>query len=181
METNYDTLQPIKRPTGMTILLVLSFINACFQIFSSMIMYVGTPMMQEMLASGQMEEVIQQFSAFMDENMMEAYMNEMSFRASLNPNYYLFNFILYVGSLAGVLKMFKLHRIGFHTYSISQILLLIVGVVFIYSNHARAGFFSEFLMTLMFILLYHLYFKKIEMDPSRPKNNQNLDDYGTSA
>lgn len=164
METNNDIQQLIKRPTGMTILLVLSLINACFQIFSAGVMYIGLPVMNEMINTGQMEPMIQSFRAFMNEEMMEAYMNELSFRASINPNYYLFNFILYIVSLAGVLKMFKLHRIGFHAYSISQILLLIVSVIFIYSDQAHGGFFSEFLMTLMFILLYHLYFRRIEID-----------------
>ena len=171
METNNDILQPMKRPTGMTILLVLSFINACLQIFSSVIMFVGTPMLEEMLSSGQIESLMRPFFASADESMFEAYMGELEFRASIEPIYYLLNLVLYIGSLAGVIKMLKLHRVGFHTYSISQMLILINSVVFIYSHQSHSAFFSEFLTTLMFILIYHLYFKRIEMTSSRPGNN----------
>lgn len=176
-----ETYQPQKRPTGMTILLVLSFINACLQIFSSLIMYVGTPVLEEMLSSGQIEELMHPFFASMDESMFEAYMSELELRATINPLYYLLNLVLYIGSLAGVIKMFKLHRVGFHTYSISQMLILINSVVFIYAHQTRSGFFSEFLTTLLFILIYHLYFKKIELDASRSENHPNTDDHGTSA
>ena len=175
MGTNNDLVQPYKRPTGMTILLVLSFINAGLQIISSLIMYVGTPVLEEMLASGQIEELLLPFLNSMDENMREAYLGELEFRASVNPLYYLFNLMLYIGSLMGVLKMFKLHRVGFHTYSISQMLILINSVVFIYSNHTHSGFFSEFLTTVLFILMYHLFFKKIEMDSSKSGNNPSID------
>ncbi len=173
METNNDLVQPFKRPPGMTFLLVLSFINACLQIFGSLIMYVGTPVLEEILASGQMEDYMGPLFNAMDEGMREAYLAEMEFRASINPLYYLFNLMLYIGSLMGVLKMFKLHRVGFHTYSISQMLILINSVVFIYSSKGRTGFFSEFLTTLMLILIYHLFFKRIEMQES--SKNQ---DYG---
>lgn len=174
METNNDIVQPFKRPTGMTILLVLSFINACLQIFGSIILYVGTPVMEEMLTSGQMEELMRPFLSSMSGEIQEAYMSELEFRASVNPLYYLFNLLFYIGSLMGVLKMFKMHRVGFHTYSISQILILINSVVFLYSQQNRSGFFSEFLTTLMLILIYHLYFKRMEMQES-----QKMEDHGT--
>ena len=171
METNNELSSSSKRPTGMTILLVLSFINACLQIFGSGIMFVGTPVLEDMLSSGQVEDLMRPFFASMDESMFEAYMAELELRASIKPIYYLFNLILYIGSLAGVIKMFKMHRVGFHTYSISQILILINSVVFIYSHQTHSSFFSEFLTTLLFILIYHLYFKRIEMAASHPGNN----------
>ena len=80
--------------------------------------------------------------------------------------------LLYVGSLIGVIKMFKLQRTGFHVYSISQMLILIVSVICIYSKQGTDGFFNEFLMTVMFILIYHLYLKRIENDPA---NQRELD------
>ena len=58
--------------------------------------------------------------------------------------------------------MFKLQRVGFHFYSISQILMLIAAVVFVYSKQGQDTFLNEFLTTMMFILIYHLYLKRIE-------------------
>ena len=154
--------QPIKRPIGMTILLVLSLINAIYQMFSSLFTYLFGPMMKEMLAEGQFEDAFRTFMPNIDDATFEAMMDNVTTQLSVNPSYYLILFILFLGSLIGVIKMFKLQRLGFHIYSISQMLILIAGVAYIHSNQVQGGFFSEFITTLMFILIYHLYFKRIE-------------------
>lgn len=160
--------QPVRRPIGMTILLVLSLVNAILQIFSSLGMWITTPVMSQMLANGELEESMAPFLTLMrmDGDELETFWQILETRLSINPIYYLFTALLYIGSLFGVIKMFKLQRVGFHVYSISQMLLLIVSVIYIYSTLGSTGFFNEFLMTVMFILLYHLYFKRIENDPT---------------
>lgn len=169
----------VKRPVGMTILLVLSLINAILQIFSSLGMWITTPVMSEMLANGELEESMAPFLALMqmDDTATQAFWEVLENRLTINPLYYLFTALLYIGSLIGVIKMFKLQRTGFHIYSISQMLLLIVSVIYVYSTQGSAGFFNEFLMTVMFILLYHLYLKRIENDP----NNQREQDFRPEA
>lgn len=168
-------LQPIRRPVGMTILLVLSFLNALFNIFSAPILYFGTPMMNEMLASGAFEESLKPFLATMSEADVAAIMDRMRFMVDLNPLYYLFNFVLYIGSMVGVVKMFKLQRQGFHWYAIAQFLILINSVFFIYSKQPENPFFSEFLTTVMLILIYHLFLKRIEL--MQQQSNKNQDPY----
>ena len=167
--------ETVKRPVGMTILLVLSLINAILQIFSSLGMWVTTPVMSEMLANGELEESMAPFLALMqmDDAATQAFWEVLENRLTINPIYYLFTALLYVGSLIGVIKMFKLQRTGFHFYSISQMLLLIVSVIYVYSTQGSAGFFNEFLMTVMFILIYHLYLKRIENDPANQRE-QNI-------
>ena len=161
----------VKRPVGMTILLVLSLVNAILQIFSSLGMWITTPVMSEMLANGELEESMAPFLTLMkmDDAATQAFWEVLENRLTINPIYYLFTALLYVGSLIGVLKMFKLQRTGFHLYSISQMLLLIVSVIYVYSTQGSAGFFNEFLMTVMFILIYHLYLKRIENDPANQR------------
>ena len=66
-----DDNQPKKRPTGMTILLVLSFINACWNILSSLVMRIMTPMMAEMVQNGQIEEMLAP-SAMMGEEQQQS-------------------------------------------------------------------------------------------------------------
>lgn len=161
----------VKRPVGMTILLVLSLVNAILQIFSSLGMWITTPVMSEMLANGELEESMAPFLTLMrmDDEATKAFWEVLENRLTINPIYYLFTALLYVGSLVGVIKMFKLQRTGFHVYSISQMLLLIVSVIYVYSTQGSAGFFNEFLMTVMFILIYHLYLKRIENDPANQR------------
>lgn len=167
--------EPIKRPTGMTILLVLSAINAIIQFFSGLGLFISTPVMNQMMANGELEESMAPFLSLMQ--MDEASMNEfwklLELRLTVNPIYYLLTALLYVGSLVGVIKMFKLQRVGFHIYSISQMLILIASVAYVYSKQGQNSFFNEFLMTIMFILIYHLYLKRIEFQQQQTNQKGN--------
>ena len=159
----------------MTILLVLSLINACLQIFSSLGMYVSLPIMSQMMENGDLEETMAPFLTLMQisGDDLDAFWQIIEVRLTINPIYYLLTALLYVGSLVGVIKMFKLQRTGFHIYSISQMLLLIITVIYIYSKLGSEGFFNEFLMTVMFILIYHLYLKRVENEP-KAKREQDI-------
>jgi len=158
---NTTQIQPKKRSTGITILLVLSFINACWNILRSLIMYFTTPRMAEIFDSGQFEEMMQPFSA-MGEDFTKSMSESFNILSQVNPNYYLILLVLFVVSLVGVVKMFKNDKRGFHLYSISQICMLIAHSVFIYPLQKPSPFTSDLLLTLIFIMLYYLYFKRLE-------------------
>ena len=159
-----------KRPTGMTILLVLSFINACWNILTSLVMYVMTPKMAEMVQTGQIEEMMAPYSALIGEEQQQLAMDGMKMMAQIEPKYWLFLLILFIGSLMGVIRMFKGDKRGLHIYAISQILMLINSSVYFYPKQAQSGFFSELLLTIIFILLYYLYFKRMEMSNDTPQS-----------
>jgi hypothetical protein len=157
-----ETTEQKQRPTGMTILLVLSFINACWNILRSIVMYFTTPRITEMLDNGQFEEMMQPFSA-MGEEFTKAMTDNMTTLSQINTNYYLILLVLFIASLVGVLKMFKGDKRGFHIYAIAQILMLINASVFVYPLQKPSPFVSDLLFTIIFILLYYLYFKRMEM------------------
>ena len=166
MENN--TQQTQKRPVGMTILLVLSLINACWNIFSSSISLIMKPVMSEMLNNGQFDEMMQPFSAMGGE--FSKAMNEgMQVFSQIDSKFYLILLVLFIASLIGVIKMFKGDKRGFHIYSIAQICMLIDNSMFVYPLQKPSPFFSDMMLTAMFILLYYLYFKRMEM----AKNMQN--------
>ena len=167
MET---TSQPQNRPTGMTVLLVLSFINACWNILRSIIMYFATPHMAEMYENGQFEEMMQPFSA-MGEDFIKSMNDSMHILSQVNPNYYLILLVLFIASLVGVVRMFKGDKRGFHIYSIAQICMLIAHSVFMYPLQKPSPFVSDLLLTTIFILLYYLYFKRMKLS----QNPQELD------
>ena len=154
----------------MTILLVLSFINACWNILRSIILYFTTPSMADMYENGQFEEMMQPFSA-MGEDFIKSMNDAMHIFTQINPNYYLILLVLFIASLIGVIKMFKNNKRGFHIYSIAQILMLIDASVFVYPLQKPSPFISDLLLTTIFILLYYLYFKRMEMS----QNAQNQD------
>lgn len=157
-----ETTEQKIRPTGMTIFLVLSFVNACWNILRSFIMYVSTPMMAKMMENGDFEDAMAPFVATFGEEMRQAMMDSMNLLTSINPKYYLILIVLFIGSLIGVLKMFKWDKRGFHIYSISQILMLINASVYVYPLQHPSPFTYDLLITLMFILMYYLYFKRKE-------------------
>ena len=165
--------QPVKRPIGMTILLTLSLINACMQIFSNLFMFVTAPILKKMMESGELEDSVIPMLSSVDESMVESFSQMMELWMSVPTVYFLITAVLFTASLVGVIKMFKLQRLGFHIYSIAQILILINAVAFVYSHLPQNPFFSEFLTTAMFILIYHLYFKRIEYD-SQAKSEQDI-------
>lgn len=152
--------EPAKtRPTGMTILLVLSFINACWNILRSVVMYFTTPMIGTMLENGQFEEMMEPFSA-MGADFTNAMTDSMTIMSQISPIYYLFTLVLFIASMIGVVKMFKLNKRGFHIYAIAQILMLINASVFVYPLQKPSPFVYDLLITVMFIFLYYLYFKR---------------------
>lgn len=155
----------------MTILLVLSFINACWNILTSTIMLVTAPKMAEMMQNGEAEEILAPFNATMGEEMRDAMMTSMNMLAQIDTKYWLFLIFLFLGSLVGVVRMFKSDKIGFHIYSISQILILINASVFLYPQQPQSGFVSDLMMTAIFILLYYLYFKRLELLKDNPQTN----------
>lgn len=163
-----ETIEQKKRPTGMTILLVLSFINACWNIFRSFVLYFITPRMAEMFETGQFDEMIQPFSA-LGEDFTKAMNDTIQILIQINPNYYLILLVLFISSLIGVVMMFKGNKRGFHIYSIAQISMLINHSAFVYPLQNPSPFTSDLLLTALFIMLYYLYFKRMEM--SNPTQN----------
>ena len=157
-----------KRPTGMTILLVLSFINACWNIFSSLISLLVKPGMSEMLSNGQFDEMMKPFSA-MGGDFAKAMDEGMQIFSQIDSKFYIILLVLFIASLIGVIKMFKGDKRGFHIYSIAQICMLIDNSMFVYPLQKPSPFFSDLMLTAMFILLYYLYFKRMEMAKTTQK------------
>ena len=174
MDPILSETNPVKRPAGMTFLLVLSLLNAIYQALSNLVLYFSGPVMRPMLESGQIEDQFRLFFPTMDDTMMEAMMDSIATQLDVNPWYYLIMFVLYIGSLIGVLKLFKLQRLGFHIYSVAQVLMLIAAVVFVVRHQAQSTFFNECLLTLLFILIYHMCLKRVEMQakPADPTDGQ---------
>lgn len=152
----------------MTILLVLSFINACWNILRSIIMYFTTPLMSEMLNNGQFEEMMEPFSS-MGEEFTKAMNESMTVLTQINTNYYLILLVLFIASLVGVIKMFRGDKRGLHIYAIAQILMLIDASVFVYPLQKPSPFFSDLLLTVIFTLIYYLYIKRMNLT----QDNQN--------
>lgn len=156
-----------KRPVGITILLVLSFLNACWNILSSLVSYFFIPKLSTMLENGQFEEMMAPFAG-MNEETVKMMTDGATMLSQINPNYYLILLVLFIASLVGVIKMFKGDKRGLHIYAIAQICMLIDASAFVYPLQKPSPFVSDLLLTAIFILLYYMYFKRMEMTQQEP-------------
>ena len=148
--------------------MVLSFINACWNIFSSSISLIMKPGLTEMRNNGQLEEMMKPFSA-MGGDFAKAMNDAMQIFSQIDSKFYLILIVLFIASLIGVIKMFKGNKLGFHIYSIAQICMLIDNSVFVYPLQKPSPFFSDLMLTAIIILLYYLYFKRLEMSQPTQK------------
>ncbi len=163
-----DSISPndndsMPRPHGMTIFLVLSFANACLSILGYFLCFLSLPGLKAMLNSGRIEDMVNTLYSGMGQDMVDQSIQLMEAYIGVSPWYYLAMTLLFVVSLIGVIKMFKLNKSGFHFYAISQILMLIANSICIYPLRTGRTLGSDLLLTLMFIAMYYLYFKRLEL------------------
>lgn len=158
--------QPAKRSGGLTVLCILSIMNAVINILAGLLMFVAVPVLTEMDENGQLEEIMEQTYESMEDTamydqMMESFDQAMDLITGMNANYYLFMALLYGASLAGVILMWKLRRNGLSIYGVAQGLLLINSAFFVYAN-SMGNPLSDIIFAILFVALYSIEFKKLE-------------------
>ncbi len=151
---NIEQQEPAKRPEMLTILCVLSFINAAWNTLSNFISFAFYNTFQNLFTqlregSGVYEDMAEQMGDNWDV-MVQA--TEMA--SSISRGYYFLEMVLFITSFIGVLMMWKLQKRGFHVYAIAQILMLIVITIFTKIT------FGPVLWTALFIAMYYPHYKK---------------------
>jgi len=129
--TNNSKQKP--RPELLSVLCILTFIGSGLAVFSNLFIFMS------------FDEVL---------TIMEDYelgLPEFEMIMSGGKRFFITGFILYSISLIGAIQMWKLRKIGFHLYTVAQIFILLLPVVFI-----QAYQFSviSLLLTIAFILAY---------------------------
>ncbi len=110
------------------------------------------------------------YSAIFGEEQMQMLTDGMDIMTQISPRYWLFMMVLFIGSLSGVIRMFKGNKRSFHVYAISQILMLINSSMYLYPKLPQSPFVSDLSLTLIFIMLYRLYFKRMELSAPPPQS-----------
>ena len=123
------------RPTLLTVLCILTFVGSGMNLISSFFI------------AGFYEEYLQVLQVFADKFKLPG-LEEM---ADAKPIFFLVSGLLYAGSLAGAILMFRLKKAGFHVYTISQILLILAPMYFM---HLPAPDMVSVLFSALFIILY---------------------------
>ena len=136
---------PIKipRPELLKLLCIFTFIGSGLSMISNVILYSLIDQIRESFAENPV------YTLFGVEMNMSIFLN-------VNSSFFLVQAILFSFSFSGAWQMWKLNKIGFHIYSIAQILLLIVPKIFI-SEMPFPG--MDLLLTGSFVYFYYLNLK----------------------
>lgn len=143
-EENKISQGELKRPPQLTLLCILSFIAGGLSIIGNLYIYGFYDQLITLIKEGNIPQ-------FFGEDV------DYSFLAEISQTYFLWLVLLNVSSVFGVFLMWKFNPIGFHVYTLSEILILIVPEIYI---PGRPFPFFDILITLVFVLLY---FKNLKL------------------
>ncbi|NCA87170.1 MAG: hypothetical protein EOM83_16680 [Clostridia bacterium] len=125
------------RPQLLTILCILSYIGGTMGSFSFFMVFTAYHQLQPMI-----EE-------------MGFNMPAMELYFSAGRNFFLAGAVFYFLSLIGVGMMWRLRKAGFHIYSASQVMILVMPLFYI---HGFPFPFLDGIITALFIFLYYRFY-----------------------
>jgi hypothetical protein len=159
MEQQNAAGAPAKRPTFLTVLCILSFIAAGFAIigYITAITLMGAATAVVSAADEAMEVASDSLGASYSE--MSAAMDQaMSSGPSMGLTwaYVIIGFVCTLVGLYGVIKMWKLKKVGFYMYTGASVVSMIMGIVY-------SGFgVMAVIFPIAFIVMYGLNLKHME-------------------
>jgi len=127
-----------ERPQQLSLLCILSFIGGGASILSNLILYSSFDQIKDFFKDGATQIIL-------------GTEIDMSFIITINPDFFIWQIILFSLSVYGAFLMWNMKMYGFHIYSVSQILLLIIPEIYVPSMPFP---FLEISITIVFILLY---------------------------
>lgn len=140
MQAEYSEEEKKKRTDILKILCILTFIGSGLSALSGFSMFLMIDLFRNFYEQGMFD--------FMSEQMDMGSFETMLY---INRSYFLFNSLLSLGTVFGAYLMWKFKKLGFHIYTISQIILLIIPQLYI-SGFPFPTF--ELMVTGAFVYLY---------------------------
>ena len=130
-----------ERPQLLTIFLILSMINGVMSSFSNFMLFFTSDTIKEM---------------FKDQKEMDfmGMQLDLSLVTGTDKNFFLYQGLLFAVSFTGALLMWNFKKSGFHLYTISQILLLIVATIFLPGMPFP---YVDIIFTALFVYVYAKY------------------------
>ena len=156
---NIEQEEP-KRPEMLTVICVLSFINAVYNGISNFISFAFYDSFQKVFAQMRNGEgMFADMAEQMGDNW-EMFAQASSLAFSIGRGYYFLETLLYVASFIGVLMMWRLQKKGFHVYTIAQCLMIIMTSIFV--TNKIGGFpFGPIFWTAAFVFMYASHYKNV--------------------
>ena len=158
---NIEQEEPAKRLEMLTVICILSFINAVYNGIVNFISFAFYDTFQNVFeqmrnGEGMFADMAEQMGDSW-ETMAEA--SALAF--SVGRGYYFIEMVLFIASFVGVLMMWRLQKRGFHVYAIAQILMLIATSICVVSKIGGGFPFGPILWTALFVMMYFYHYKKV--------------------
>lgn len=131
-----------KRPSLLTVLCILTFIGSGLNAFSNLMVFIFFDLSMKFAA-----EMVKTFK-----------LPGMDIFLSAKPAYFAVTAVVNALAVAGAIRMWQLRKQGFHIYTVSQILVILVPMYFF--RLPGPDFFSVIIAGI-FILLYGSNLKKM--------------------
>ncbi len=138
-----------KHPTGLTVLCILTFIGSGFSIITYLVSFFMYDILPEMMLT---------MGESLGGTLGETYENAADMFANIPQYSFLVMTIPYLLSIVGSGFMLKMHKLGFHLYVTSQILILGLPMLISKGGFNTSGLF----ISLLFISLYAIYLKRMK-------------------
>ncbi|MDR2511464.1 MAG: hypothetical protein LBC89_03230 [Bacteroidales bacterium] len=146
----------MKRHALLTVLCILTFIGSGFSLLSNGIMgFFKTPIVEAMehyKDTPDFDNVIEMLP-----NYETIYDSSLQILRDTHTAYYILNLLLVLLSLVGTAMMWKVKKLGFHLYTVSQLLMLFIPMMF---GLAKFPSIWGLVFSGIFIGLYWLGLKK---------------------
>lgn len=154
-ELNYQSHENFeneeKRPTGLIVLAVLTFIGSGFMLMIYLILFGMYDVLPQMMLSA-----AETMGNTLGDSYRQRYEQSAEMITNIGKNSFLLLTLPYLFSIVGAGFMLAMRKIGFHLYVIGQILVLALPAILMKSGFPVGGLF----LSIAFIGLYFMYYKK---------------------
>lgn len=157
MDNNLEQQIFEARRRNLRIILVLSIIGSGTLFISYLMTGLLLPSLKATYLSGSMP-----FPAEMTVYLEQFFETPRSF--------FLCSALLYALSLTGVILMWNLRKIGFHLYTLAQLLVMLVTLLFLGRERLPLG---DIMFTLLFITYYYIAFRNLGVFSRSVADNNN--------
>ncbi|MCR4827983.1 MAG: hypothetical protein K5864_00795 [Bacteroidales bacterium] len=145
----------------LRIVLVISLIGTFMNSISNFMRGLMMPLFAKADEAGQfayLDALDNAMSGMYGGNFQGMFRESYELMMSLPRGYYLGVAPLYAMAFIGCIMMWNLHKNGFHLYSLGQLLVVLVTVIFLGRDMVNYG---QLMMTLLFITFYFIMFKSL--------------------
>ena len=152
-ESNFQTLETSnnteKRPVGLTVLAILTFLGSGLMLISYFCIFVKHGVLPEMM--------LQMGDAY-GEPMRTNFQAAADMVAGTSRTSFLLAALPYLLAIVGAGFMLAMRKIGFHLYVVSQVLILPLSMILLKEDFS----IWSLLFSIAFVSLYAIFFKRLK-------------------